>query len=140
MEAVPLVMRVIRAEMRRSGGQFASVPQLRTLGLVHRHPGASLLDVALHLGVTPATASALVDRLVRRGFLRRDVHPRERRRISLSLTPGGARQLSAARSATRRRLAKILGRTPARDRAAISTGTVLLRRVFGSGTASEGNP
>src|SRR4030095_202159 len=67
MEIVPVVMRVIRAEMRLRGGRCASVPQLRALGLVHRHPGASLTEVAVHLGVTPATASVLVDRLVRRG-------------------------------------------------------------------------
>src|SRR5262245_18273975 len=107
MESVPVVMRVIRAEMRSRGGRFASVPQLRALGLVHRRPGASLTDVATHLGVTPATASVLVDRLVRRGLLHRDAHPRERRRISLSLTRDGTRHLRAARAETRRRLAEI---------------------------------
>src|SRR5262245_33234833 len=61
MDAVPLVMRVIRAEMRRRGG-FATVPQLRALGVIRRRPGASLSDVAAHLGVTPATASVLIDR------------------------------------------------------------------------------
>src|SRR5262245_48432935 len=115
MEAVPLVMRVIRAEMRLRSGRFASVPQLRALGLIRRRPGASLSAVATHLGVTPATASALVDRLVRRRFLRRGAHPRERRRISLSLTRGGSRHLSEARAATRRRLEAMLGSVPARD-------------------------
>ena len=93
MEVVPVVMRVIRAEMRLRGGRFASVPQLRALGLAHRRPGASLTDVAVHLGVTPATASVLVDRLVRRGLLHRDSHPHERRRISLSLTRAGSQHL-----------------------------------------------
>jgi DNA-binding MarR family transcriptional regulator len=131
MEAVPVVMRVIRAEMRLRGGQFATVPQLRALGLVHRRPGASLTDVAAHLGVTPATTSVLVDRLVRRGLLRRDAHPEERRRISLSLTPAGERHLRAARTATRQRLAEILEALPAPDRAAISAGVSLLRHAFG---------
>jgi DNA-binding MarR family transcriptional regulator len=138
MEAVPAVMRVIRAEMRLQGGRFASVPQLRALGLVHRRPGASLTDVAAHLGVTPATASVLVDRLVRRGLLHRDAHPRERRRISLSLTRDGSRHLRAARTATRRRLAKILGAFPAPDRATISAGVSLLRHAFGSREGVDG--
>jgi DNA-binding MarR family transcriptional regulator len=131
MEAVPVVMRVIRAEMRLRGGQFATVPQLRALGLIHRRPGASLTDVAAHLGVTSATTSVLVDRLVRRGLLRRDAHPEERRRISLSLTPAGERHLRAARTATRQRLAEILEALPAPDRATISAGVSLLRHAFG---------
>ena len=132
MEVVPVVMRVIRAEMRLRGGRFASVPQLRALGLVHRRPGASLTDVAVHLGVTPATASVLVDRLVRRGLLHRDSHPHERRRISLSLTREGSQHLRTARTGTRRRLAEILGPLPAPDRAAISAGVSLLRHAFAS--------
>jgi DNA-binding MarR family transcriptional regulator len=138
MEVVPVVMRVIRAEMRLRGGRFVSVPQLRALGLVHRRPGASLTDVAAHLGVTPATASVLVDRLVRRGLLHRDSHPRERRRISLSLTREGSRHLRAARTATRGRLAKILGAFPAPDRATISAGVSLLRHAFGSREGADG--
>jgi DNA-binding MarR family transcriptional regulator len=138
MEAVPVVMRVIRAEMRLRGGRFASVPQLRALGLVHRRPGASLTDVATHLGVTPATASVLVDRLVRRGLLHRDSHPRERRRITLSLTPDGSRHLREVRTATRRRLEHILGSIPARDRAAISAGATLLQNVFGRRSDEDG--
>jgi DNA-binding MarR family transcriptional regulator len=132
MEAVPVVMRVIRAEMRLRGGQFASVPQLRALGLVHRQPGASLTDVAAHLGVTPATASVLVDRLVRRGLLHRASDPQERRRIRLSLTREGSQHLRAARTGTRRRLAEVLGALPAPDRAAISAGVSLLRHAFAS--------
>ncbi len=132
MEVVPAVMRVIRAEMRLRGGRFASVPQLRALGLAHRRPGASLTDVAVHLGVTPATASVLVDRLVRRGLVHRDSHPDERRRISLTLTRAGSQHLRAARTATRRRLAEILGALPAPDRATISAGVSLLRHAFGS--------
>ena len=138
MEAVPLAMRVIRAEMRLRGGGFATVPQLRALGLIHRHPGASLSDVATHLGVTPATASVLVDRLVRQGLVHRDAHPRERRRIRLFLTRSGSRHLSEARAATRRRLAEILGAVPARERGTISAGMSLLRRVFGDGSRENG--
>jgi len=138
MEVVPVVMRVIRAEMRLRGGRFASVPQLRALGLVHRHPGASLTDVAVHLGVTPATASVLVDRLVRGGLLHRDSHPHERRRIRLSLTREGSQHLRTARAGTRRRLAEILGPLPATDRAAISAGVSLLRHAFMSRNGLDG--
>ncbi len=131
MDAVPLVMRFIRAEMRLRGGRFASIPQLRTLAFVQRSPGGSLADVATHLGVTSATASAMVDRLVRRGLLARMSHPRERRRVTLSLTRTGARHLNEARAATRRRLGQVLGTLSGPELAAISVGASLLQGVFG---------
>jgi DNA-binding MarR family transcriptional regulator len=130
MDVVPLVMRVIRTELRRGAG-LASIPQLRTLGFVDRNPHASLTDVAAHLGVTTATTSALVDRLVRRRLLSRMAHPGERRRIVLSLTRSGDRHLSAARSATRRELARALASASSRDLAAISRGMAHLREIFG---------
>lgn len=138
MDAVPLVMRFIRTEMRRGGERFASVPQFRTLAFVDRNPGTSLTDVAMHLGVTPATASALVDRLVRRGLLTRDSHPHERRRVTLSLTRTGARHLNDARAATRRRLEQALASLSAPDLAAISAGASLLRQVFGGHRDQDG--
>ena len=94
--------------------------------------------MAVHLGVTPATASVLVDRLVRGGLLHRDSHPDERRRIRLSLTREGSQHLRTARTGTRRRLAEILGALPATDRAAISAGVSLLRHAFGSRNGVDG--
>ena len=58
MEAVPLVMRFIRADMRAINATDMSVPQFRTLAFLDRNPGASLSELAEHLGVTRATASA----------------------------------------------------------------------------------
>ncbi len=43
MEAVPLVMRFIRADMRAINATDMSVPQFRTLAFLDRNPGASLL-------------------------------------------------------------------------------------------------
>src|SRR5213593_56534 len=84
LETVPLVMRVVRGEMRRQGAHLVSVPQFRALAFVERHPGASLAGVAEHLGVTAPTASTIVDRLVRRRLVGRVPDPAERRRVVLS--------------------------------------------------------
>ena len=108
METVPLVMRFIRAEMRRQRTRSLSVPQFRALIFLSRHPGASLSSLADYLGVTRPTTSALVDRLVRRGLVTRTAHPQERRRIVLALTPTGARHLQQAREVTRARIAAAL--------------------------------
>lgn len=108
METVPMVMRCIRAEMRCHGAPLLSVPQFRALAFLDRNPGACLSSVADHLGVTTATASVIIDRLVRRGLLVRAADPRERRRLVLTLTPAGVQHLERARSATRSWMAEVL--------------------------------
>src|SRR3989442_3151587 len=102
LETVPLVMRVVRAEMRHQGALVVSVPQFRALAFVERHPGVSLAGVAEHLGVTAPTASTIVDRLVRRRLVGRVPDPEERRRVVLSLTPAGGRPFARLRARARR--------------------------------------
>src|SRR5207247_5743954 len=75
LETVPLVMRVVRSEMRRQGALVVSVPQFRALAFVERHPGVSLAGVAEHRGVTAPTAAAIVERRVRRRMVGRVAHP-----------------------------------------------------------------
>ncbi len=132
MEAVPLVMRSIRSEMRRQRASHLSVPQFRVLAFLSRHPGACLFAVADHLGVTRPTASILVDRLVRRDLVFRGEDPEERRRIALRLTPVGARLFHQAHEATRAWLVGVLrGQPPFRLRQ-MAQGTSLLATVFKS--------
>src|SRR5256712_1198506 len=115
LETVPLVMRVVRAEVRRQGAQVVSVPQFRALAFVERHPGASLAGVAEHLGVTAPTASTIVDRLVRRRLVGRVPDPAERRRVALTLTPAGGRLFARLRSKARRQVAMRLAGASAAD-------------------------
>src|SRR5512140_2274127 len=79
-EVVPRAMRLLRGEMRHEAGAALSVPQLRALAFLGRTPGASLSAVADFLGVADATASVMVDRLVRRRLVTRSGNPEERRR------------------------------------------------------------
>ena len=52
LEIVPLVMAAIRTEIRTHRGSELSVPQFRVLIFLNRHAGASLSDIAEHLGLT----------------------------------------------------------------------------------------
>src|SRR5262245_66456418 len=97
METVPLVMRFIRMEMRSRRAPSLSVPQFRVLTFLSRRPGAPLSGVAEHLGVTRSTASAIIERLVRRRLVSRTAHPQERRCVVLTLTPTGAQHLQPGR-------------------------------------------
>jgi DNA-binding MarR family transcriptional regulator len=137
METIPLVMRFIRKEMRSRRAPSLSVPQLRVLTFLHHVPGAPLASVTEHLGVSRSTASAIVDRLVRRKLVNRTEDPQERRCVVLTLTPAGVQHLQQAREATSTRLAKVLAGLSAADLLHVTAGLTMLRRAFEEITAAR---
>ncbi|HSB72495.1 MAG TPA: MarR family winged helix-turn-helix transcriptional regulator [Candidatus Methylomirabilis sp.] len=139
METVPMVMRFIRGEMRRQSAPLLSVPQFRALAFLRRNAGACLFAVADHLGVSRPTASAVIDRLVRRGLVTRTVDPLERRRVSLRLTLSGSRHLTAARKATRAWMATMLAGMPEDRLRTIAQGVALLGRALTDVPGQNGN-
>jgi DNA-binding MarR family transcriptional regulator len=67
------------------------------LGAIAR-TGAPLGDVVRQLGVSKQTAGQLVDTLVTRGYLDREVDPADRRRLVVRLTDRGEAAASLIRS------------------------------------------
>ncbi|MGH8056886.1 MAG: MarR family winged helix-turn-helix transcriptional regulator [Candidatus Entotheonellia bacterium] len=130
MEAVPVVMRFIRAEMRQQGKPVLSVSQFRALVFLNLAPGAPLREVADYVGVTRPTASALVDRLVRYGLVDRVHHPRQRRQIMLTLTAKGSELLQLTREATRFQLVSLLADLSPGQVQKIGEGMALLVSLF----------
>jgi DNA-binding MarR family transcriptional regulator len=130
METVPLLMRFIRADMRSHNAESLSIPQLRSLTFLNRNPGASLSEVAEHLGVTCATASTTIERLVQRNLVQRTDHPQERRRIVLNLTEEGKLLLKQSQEQTRTHLADILESLTPEEVSHIEEGLALLKNVF----------
>lgn len=130
LETVPLVMRSVRAEMRGHRAPDLSVPQFRALNFLYRRPGASLSDVADHVGVTLPSMSKLVEKLVARGLVTRQDDPGDRRRITLALTEPGRAELQAAREATHARLAQRLATLSPEQRAVVAEAMRALRGVF----------
>lgn len=131
LETVPLVMRVLRREMRGGIEEKLSVPQFRVLAFLSRTPGASLSELADFIGVAAATASAMVERLVRRGLVAREGDPKERRRIMLRLTPDGSALLERARAHTRLRVAESIAALSGPELAAVVRGLDLLSKALG---------
>ena len=105
LDVVPLVMRVIRAEMR---SQRAAVPQYRALQYINRNPGVSLQTLAHHLGLTAPTVSKMVDGLVFESFVTRAASSHDRRKITLTLTSRGIEILEQAHQTTQDRLADVI--------------------------------
>ena len=138
MHTVPAVMRAIRAEMRRNGAPLLSIPQVRTLAYLHRSPGSCLFHLAEHLGVTRPTASAIVERLVRRGMVNRAEDPRERRRVVLRLTPLGLEHFRRTRRATQNWMATVLSRLSPADLRRVMKGVAALRVSFDGAVTRNG--
>ncbi|MGB4863132.1 MAG: MarR family transcriptional regulator [Tepidiformaceae bacterium] len=70
-----------------------TVTQLRLLGLLREQEGISNAELADRLYVTRPSVSALLERLERGGFIRREVSQNDRRGINIWLEPRG-RQVS----------------------------------------------
>ena len=90
LDVVPLAMRMIRNQLRKHGAREMSVPHFRTLIFLNRHGGASLSEVADHLGLTLPSMSELIDGLVNCGLATRKTDPDDRRRMILTLTERAA--------------------------------------------------
>ena len=88
LDAVPLVMRTIRAEMRSQRGAACSTPVPEALFL-RRNAGASLSAVAEHVGLMPPSASKMLDGLIARNLASRRESLTDRRRVTLGSDGAG---------------------------------------------------
>ncbi|MER7057917.1 MarR family transcriptional regulator [Streptomyces sp. NPDC000351] len=65
-----------------------SLTQLRVLGLLRdRRP--RMTELAEFLGLDKSTMSGLIDRAERRGLVKRDKNPEDRRAVDVVITPAG---------------------------------------------------
>src|SRR5689334_2734165 len=72
-------------------GQELTAHQASLLDHLDAERGVHLTDLARHLGVTAGTMSVAVERLVRLGYVEREVDAEDRRRVRLRLTADGVR-------------------------------------------------
>lgn len=128
LETVPLVMRLLRSIAGTHAGGL-SVPQLRALALLSSRPGASLSDVAAHLDVATPTASTLVDRLVRKGYIQRQDDPFERRRVILTITKVGKEAFEDSRTHAQDFLSQLLLQEDSERLSKIIEGLTLLAQA-----------
>lgn len=100
---------------------------------------ASAVDMIRGLGVTRQAASQLIDTLVLRGYLVREVNPADRRRLNIELTDRGraaAEAIAAAIAQIDEELATVI--TPA-ERAGLLAGLVALASIR-KRTRHDGQP
>lgn len=109
MDTTPLIVQQIRIEIRSSRRRDLTIPQIRTLRYIQRHPDSSLLQLSEHLGLTPPSASKLVDGLVNNDLVNREESRQDRRKLTLQLTPSGEEIVNTARAQAQQNLVEKLG-------------------------------
>ena len=106
-------------------------------GMANHH--ASAVDMIRGLGVTRQAASQLIDTLVVRGYLSREVNPADRRRLNIELTDRGraaAEAIGAAIGQVDEELATMI--TPT-ELAGLRTGLIALAKIK-ERTRRDGQP
>ena len=131
LEAIPMVMRAIRKEMRNYRGFDLSVPKFRVLIFLNRHEGASLSEIAEHMGLALPSMSKMIDGLVARNMVIRQMDPGDRRRVTLAPTALGRTAMQSALEATAARLAERLASLPSSGRRTILEAMQILESAFG---------
>jgi DNA-binding MarR family transcriptional regulator len=141
MDTALWIVRLVRAEIRRTRPGDLSLTQVRALGVLEGHPDCTLSAVAEVLGLTAPSTSHLVDGLVRHRLIERRASAEDRRQVCLRLTARGERALDQAFDVTRKALATRLAPLTAEDRDLVARAMKALRPLVtperhpGAGTA-----
>ncbi|MFL5348256.1 MAG: MarR family winged helix-turn-helix transcriptional regulator [Hyalangium sp.] len=91
----------------------------------------SATDLARRWQVTPAVVTGVIDRLERRGLVRRAANPKDRRRLDLALTSKGLEMSRSVDDKLTRALAAHLAVAAPSDLLALSRTLAVLERALG---------
>src|SRR6476469_3124694 len=86
----------------------------------------TVMDLAGHMGVTPATMSIAIDRLERKGYVVRLKDAKDRRRVHVRLTTAGVRVREASSVLDASRVEALVARLSDEGRARAVEGLALL--------------
>ena len=93
--------------MQKNTGPF-SVLELKTLGIVSKNEGISMSKLAECLHVSSPSATEVINKLVKNGELKRSSDEKDRRIISLQITPQGKKILEQSLKLASKNISKLL--------------------------------
>ena len=111
MDAVLSASRVLVAIAARSladAGEEVTLTQYRSLVVLASRGPQGVAALAEAVAVTPPTASRLVDRLVKKGLVRRRTDRQDRRQVRIALTETGRNLIDAVSVRRRQEIAALL--------------------------------
>jgi DNA-binding MarR family transcriptional regulator len=100
----------------------------------------ALTDLARHMGVTAGTMSVAIDRLVRKGYVRRVRSTEDQRRVELRLTEAGVRIREQQSVLEPELVAALLEQMPSAERSEALGGLQQLARAADALGASKTKP
>jgi DNA-binding MarR family transcriptional regulator len=125
----------LRAPATRSG---ISPTRLAALAaLAHADSGLRAGDLAVRMGITPASTSRLIDILVEAGWADRERDPEDARAVLLTVTERGRRQIEELRRDNVANLAADLASLEPAERAVLAAAVPLLRTLSERLTAAH---
>jgi DNA-binding MarR family transcriptional regulator len=107
--------------------------QLRGLSVLARRQPLRMSDLAEALGMTPASASALIDRMVQHAFVTRRSDPNDRRTVLVELSRRGQRILDAMERGSTDHFTRMIEQMTAIERAALATTLGAFLRLSAQG-------
>ncbi len=108
-----------------------TLAQYRTLVVLASRGPQTLAGLAANLEVTPATATRMCDRLVRKGLIHRTHERSDRRAVRLDLTTSGKELVDAVTRRRRREIRLLLKTVPVVEQSALVHALNLLTQLGG---------
>jgi DNA-binding MarR family transcriptional regulator len=141
IELLPSLGRLLKSTLCIPAEE-TSVPfgQIRVIALLNQSGRSTVGQVAAGIGVSLATASELVDRLVEDGWLERGVNPADRRQVHLWLTPKAVAISDKLHNARRAQMASAFERLDPEDRPAFVRGLRALVDALEESVAATSPP
>ena len=122
VDAVLSASRVLVAVAARSLADVAeevTLTQYRTLVVLASRGPQNLVGLADAVGVAPATATRMCDRLVRKDLIRRRTERDDRRQLRVALTAKGRSLVDAVTGRRRQEIARIMSEIPVEQQAVL---------------------
>ena len=91
-------------------------PQVMVMEFLLKNGSIRMTDIAKLMAVTTAAATGIAERMVRKGYLRRDFDASDRRIVKIELTDRGRVLIKDISVQRRKAVIKVFGRLPAVDR------------------------
>lgn len=128
VDIIPLAMRAVAAQVRRSGHTLAP-SHMRILAMLSLRPW-SLGELAEHEMVSPATISRTITTMEEKGWVVRDRSEVDRRIVTASLTASGQEVLHDMREHAVEKVERLLTESSAQDCETLKSGLDVLERAF----------
>jgi DNA-binding MarR family transcriptional regulator len=134
LDAVMTASRVMVALAARSladAGEEVTLTQYRSLVVLASRGPQLVAALAEAVAVTAPTASRLIDRLVRKGLVRRRADRHDRRQVRIALTDTGRGLVDLVTERRRHEIATLLASIPIEVQQSMATGLQLLTEAAG---------